>query len=677
GRVPFDGPTSTDVLAAILEKQPPALRSIGDFPDELQWSITKALAKDEDERYQNVKDFLTDLKRIRKQLEIEEELKRSKTSTSARTAAEARNKKWIAITFIILLTIVFLSIYFMQQREKAPSGPATNLMTHGMRPTIAVIGFKNLSGSNETTWISSALSEMLSTELAIGEKLLVLSGEEVLRSKKELSLEQTDSFSSETLFRIRKNLPADYLILGSYYVPPGQQQIRLDLNVQKTDDGKIAARFTETRNEFDLLGLVLAAGLHLRQSLGIVPLSQQQLNSVRTSLSSNPEAVRFYSEGLAQLREMDRRGARDLMMKAVKADPKFPLAFSALSQAWYELGYTKNALEAAKTALDLSDGLSREERLLVEARHAQANGKWEAAIRSYQSLFTFFPDNLEYGLLLVDVQTDAGFISDANETIKLLRKLPSPVNEDPRIDLADLQIYENFDPERYLKLAETAVDKARLRGAALLEARALLDKGSALMIMNREKEAITAYETARQIYKSHGRKGDLLVVENRLSRALSDSGDFNSALKSEQEQLEKYRQLDEKYNVAMTYSSIGQIQTFLGKSDDALKSYASAQKILEEIENRNNLGYMFGAIARLYSRTGELAKSEKYYLKAIDFLKDSPDDFQRILTGLASTKKRMGDKAKAREYYEQALTINRNLKSKTGTASSLVDIAML
>ena len=278
---------------------------------------------------------------------------------------------------------------------------------------------------------------------------------------------------------------------------------------------------------------------------------------------------------------------------------------------------------------------------------------------------------------MVDVQKRAGFLSDANETIQLLRRLPSPVNEDPRIDLADLHIYEIFDSERYLKLAETAVDKARLRGAALLEARALLDKGSALMIMNREKEAITAYETAKQIYKSHGHKGDFLVVENRLSRALSDSGDFNSALKSEQQQLEKYRQLDEKYNVAITYSSMGQIQTFLGKSDDALKSYASAQQILEEIENRNNLGYLFGGIARLYSRTGELAKSEKYYLKAIDFLKDSPGDLQRILAGLASIKKKMGDKTKAREYYEQALTINRNLKNKTETASSLVDIAML
>jgi serine/threonine protein kinase/Tfp pilus assembly protein PilF len=669
-RLPFEGPTSTDVLAAILEKQPPALSSIGNFPEGLQWIINKALAKNEEERYQTAKDLITDLKRIRKHLEIGEE------TTESKSFALAGRKKLIAASSILLLIVLLASFYYFHQTSRT-STPPPNLMAQGMRPSIAVIGFKNLSGASDTTWISSALSEMLSTELAIGEKLLVVSGEEVSRSKKELSLEQMDSFSKETLLRIRKNLPADYLVLGAYYVPEGQKQIRLDLNLQKTEDGKIAARFSETRNELDLLGLVLTAGLHLRQSLGIVPLSQQQINSARTSLSSNAEAVRFYSQGLAQLREMDRRGARDLMLKAVKEDPKFPLAYSVLSQAWFELGYTKNALDAAKSALNFSDSLSREERLLIEARYAQASGNWQSAIQSYQSLFTFFPDNLEYGLLLADLQKRTGFLSDANETIKLLRRLPSPINEDPRIDLAELFISEIFDPERYLKMAETAVEKARLRGAALLEARALLDKGTVLWNMSQKKEAITAFETARQIYKSHGRKGDLLVVEDRISAVLRDSGDFDNALKSEQEQLQKYRQLDEKHNVALNYLSVGQIQSFLGKTDDALKSYTAAQEILEEIDNRPNLGYLFGRIARLYYRRGELTKAEKYYFKAIDFLKDSPRDLQWVLISLASTKKAMGDKAKARQYYEQVLTINRNLKSKAGTAATLADIALL
>src|SRR5262249_13689823 len=100
-------------------------------------------------------------------------------------------------------------------------------------------------------------------------------------------------------------------------------------------------------------------------------------------------------------------------------------------------------------------------------------------------------------------------------------------------------------------------------------------------------------------------------------------------------------------------------------------------QILEEIQNRNSLGYLFGGIGRIYARTGEMAKGEKYYLKAVDLLKNSPVDLQMYLTGLGSIKMKMGDKNKARDYYEQALTINRNLKSKEGTADSLVSIAQL
>lgn len=76
GRPSFDGATSSDVLVAILQTNPPALPTYEDFP-ELQWIITKVLAKDPEERYQTIKDLLSDLKRVRKQLETDQELTRS------------------------------------------------------------------------------------------------------------------------------------------------------------------------------------------------------------------------------------------------------------------------------------------------------------------------------------------------------------------------------------------------------------------------------------------------------------------------------------------------------------------------------------------------------------------------------------------------------------------------
>jgi len=676
GSFPFAGPTSIDTLASILQKDPQPLNAFGVFPDELQSIITRALEKAPEKRYQAVAEMLGDLRRFKMRIDVDAELKRSSTTVSLTPKKTSTTKLLLSASLFLLAIIAF---YFIRPHTGTPPPKKVQPFGQNPRPSIAVIGFKNLSGAKEATWISTALAEMLSTELAQGEKLLVISGEEVARSKRELSLDFADSFSDETLAKVRKNLPADYVVLGAYYVPPGQNQIRLDLNVQKTADGKIAARFTETRNELDLLGLILAAGSSLRQSLGIVQLNQQQINSARSTLSSNPDAIRSYSEGISRLRELDRRGARDFFLMAVKADPKFSLAYSALSQSWFDLGFMKNARDAAKTALDLSDSLSREEKLLVEGRYHQANYDSEAAIRCYQSLLTFFPDNLEYGLLLTNTQSNAGFMTDAAQTIKLLRSLPSPFNDDPRIDLADSQVYEVYDVERMLKLAQTAAEKARLRGSDLLEAKALTSEGGALGSLNQKSEGIASYRRAKEIYKSHDAKGDLLVLDDYLSSALLNFGDFQTALKLNEESLRKYQQQGEDRNLALTYLTTSLIQRWSGKADESLKSLQSAQQIFTKIGDQEMLGSTLSRIASYYSMTGDLKKSEQNYKAAIELLQTTKSlpDLRENLRALAEIKKQTSNKDEARQLYVQALEIARTLKSRKEIADGLADLAFL
>src|SRR6478736_1134590 len=78
GRLPFEGETSTDVIVAITQKEPPALlRFAPNVPAELDWIVTKALRKDREERYQTVKELLVDLRRLKQRLEFEAELERS------------------------------------------------------------------------------------------------------------------------------------------------------------------------------------------------------------------------------------------------------------------------------------------------------------------------------------------------------------------------------------------------------------------------------------------------------------------------------------------------------------------------------------------------------------------------------------------------------------------------
>lgn len=78
GRVPFEGSTPSEVIAAILEREPaPLPRYAPGVPSELDRIVNKALRKNREERYQTAKDLLIDLKSLRQELEFSARLQRS------------------------------------------------------------------------------------------------------------------------------------------------------------------------------------------------------------------------------------------------------------------------------------------------------------------------------------------------------------------------------------------------------------------------------------------------------------------------------------------------------------------------------------------------------------------------------------------------------------------------
>jgi len=75
GRVPFEGPSGSDVLASILTAEPvPLQRHSPDVPPELQRIARKALRKDREERYQLAKELALDLKNLRRELDLNVEM---------------------------------------------------------------------------------------------------------------------------------------------------------------------------------------------------------------------------------------------------------------------------------------------------------------------------------------------------------------------------------------------------------------------------------------------------------------------------------------------------------------------------------------------------------------------------------------------------------------------------
>ena len=305
------------------------------------------------------------------------------------------------------------------------------------RRVVAVLAPRNLVARAETAWLSTALAELLSAELAVGEQMRLLPGEGVARMRQELALSEEEGFASGTLRRMRAHSGVDLVPTGTYLVQGREESARL------------------------------------RERLGLGPLTTEQVHGLRSAMPGGTEVARLYAEGLAALRGHDAATAVERFQRVVEWEPAFAPAHSALAAAFQYLFQEEAAKESARRAFELAGSLSREERLLVSARHYEAQAQWPRAIEAYQTLFEFFPDNVEYGTALVYAQVTAGQNREAQATLEALRRLPGPLGKDARIDLAAAVATcaaGDFTSSR--QQAEAAVSRARWVGQGLLAASA-------------------------------------------------------------------------------------------------------------------------------------------------------------------------------------------------------------
>ena len=162
--------------------------------------------------------------------------------------------------------------------------------------------------------------------------------------------------------------------------------------------------------------------------------------------------------------------ARDLLNKAIAADPDFPLAHAALSDVWWHTGYDAKARVEAQRALELSNHLSQEQQLLVEGQYQRTVEEWPKAVETYRSLFRLFPDNLDYGLLFASAQMHLS-AADSLQTLAVLRHLPPPLGDDARIDMTEASAWINRDFTKARAAAKLAIEKATAQGSPVIVSR--------------------------------------------------------------------------------------------------------------------------------------------------------------------------------------------------------------
>jgi len=584
-----------------------------------------------------------------------------------------------------LILLVLGAIYGPRVLRKTPpiTTPDVAVSPVKTRQAVAVLGFKNLSGEPDAAWLSTAFSEMLSTDLASGGQLRTITGEDVARVKIALSLPDTDSFAKDTLGRLRRNLGADLVVVGSYVIlGKGEAgQLRVDLHLQDTASGDTIATVSETGATNNLFDLVERGGRAVREKLGVGQLSADEAVGIRAAIPSNPEAARRYSEGLEELRRFDALAARDSLQKAVALDPRHALAHSALAAAWATLGYEREAeTEAGKSyqlATDLSQpvDLPQQDRLMVAGRYWEMSHDWSKAIETYTSLFDFFPDNADYGLALANAQTAGGRGKDALSTVARLRKLPPPAREDARIDVAEAQAAESLsDFKLELTAATRAVEKGSADGARLLVARARRAQGSAYQDLGQLDQATAAFLEAQKIFSAAGDRANVAAVLNDLALVRAQQGDRDRALQMYSQALAAYRAIGNQKGAAGVLNNIGIVRWQQGDRVSATKMYTEALSIFRQTGNQEAIARVLNDLGFLLWQQDDLAGGRARLEEALRIFREVGNDKGAAAalhnSGIMITSE--GDLAAARKQEEESLALFRQFGDRDGAARVLV-----
>ncbi|MGA3205054.1 MAG: winged helix-turn-helix domain-containing protein, partial [Bryobacteraceae bacterium] len=416
-----------------------------------------------------------------------------------------------AASAVVLLVLAGLGWYGRRDFLRARTASTKNTVATVpiTRRSVAVLGFHNLSGKADDDWLATAFSEMLSTELAAGEKLRLVSGEDVANLRLSSPWSQTDTLGQETATRIGTALNSDLLVLGSYthISRPERRQLRLDVRLQDAKTGEILAEVAEIGSSQNFFQLISRVGAKLRDRVGVSGVAETDEATVLASLPANAEGARFYTLGLAKLRDYDYATAKDFLEQAVKADPKFPLSHAMLARTWSQLGYEQKRKEEAKRALDLSANLPRVNRMLVEGDYYESLAQHDKAASTYHALFVLFPDSVDYGLQLVTAQRMGGHGSQSVETIAQLRRLPPPASDDPRIDLAES--WGTSDKLAALALVRKALAKAGAQDKKLVYAQARKDECIDLIYGDQAERGRVSCEDASKIFLAAGNRLDV------------------------------------------------------------------------------------------------------------------------------------------------------------------------
>jgi DNA-binding winged helix-turn-helix (wHTH) protein/tetratricopeptide (TPR) repeat protein len=512
-----------------------------------------------------------------------------------------------------------------------PRATAHGAKDRKARRAVAVLPFQSLSGNRESAWVSAALAETVTSELAAGGEIRTIASDRVTRMLKDLSLAPQAERTGGAVGDIRNNLGCDLILTGSYLEINGQ--IRLDVRLIDGVSPEPLATLSETDDARNLLGLVVRTGAQLRAKIGVPALRASQSEGIRSSISPDPNAAMLYFRGLAAARMLDRPAAKGFFEQAIAADKRFALAHSGLASALGSLGQDKAAAQEAKLAFDNSQGLSREDRLNIEAQYYIASSNWAKASETYRQLWRQFPDNIEYILKIGQTAFNAVRGKDVLAAVEEARAMPAPARADPRIDILETtgaQLIGDYAGAE--AAAARAVESATKAKAPLFLATALVKRAGVEERKGAYAESLADYAEAQRTYESLGDRQGAADSLRLQAGILRRQGKLDEALRQNESALKVSREIGYQRLTGRILAQIGLVHQMQGRPPQALKALTEAVQIGRATGDKGGLAGADLTLGLVLRQTGDLSGAEAAYAEAGAICRELSDPL-----GLAST----------------------------------------
>ncbi len=420
GKVPFEGETMTDILAAIITSEPVPLTSLAPhLPRELQRITSKTLKKKPAQRYQSTRDLLIDLKELHDELLLEAKLEQ--TAVPDKPEPSRRNIPHVSTT----------------------SGS-------GNKDALLLTEFDNSTGE---PIFDQTLKQALAFALAQSPFLDIFPDAKV---KQTLSLmgrsgdiRITKELGKEICLRqgLKAFITGSISSFGETYV------LTLEA-VNARSSESLGRQFEQVSSREEVLTALGKAATGLRENLGESLSSIQKYDiPVEFATTSSLEALEFFTLGYEQQNIGKSVESIPFYEKALEFDPEFASVYSGLAVIYANTDRWKLAREMTVKAYELRDSVSENEKLrITHFYHKFVTGEVDKAIDTLDLWRKTYPSHVVAVINL----------SDSYEKVGQSEKAVAAAREALRLDSNNAVVYMNLaEPQISLGLYDEAKETCR------------------------------------------------------------------------------------------------------------------------------------------------------------------------------------------------------------------------